>query len=141
MTDHKSKQVQEISSDTTNLARKTQERVHFLNKEAAEMTQVIAVLTEISEQTNILAINLLLEASRNSENRNRFTVVLNEITQLSGQTVIAITEIKERVRTICNTAKESTEDISAITEVIFRLQKNMRQKNTIKGRKKNCDEH
>jgi len=112
MTNHKSKQVQEISSDTTNLARKTQERVHFLNKEAAEMTQVIAILTEISEQTNIIAINLLLEASRNSENRNRFTVVLNEITQLSGQTVIATTELKERVRTICNTAKESTEDIS-----------------------------
>lgn len=139
MTDHKSKQVQGISSDTTNLARKTQERVHLLNKEAAEMTQVIAVLTEISEQTNILAINLLLEASRNSESRCRFTVALNEITQLSGQTAIATTEIKERVRTICNTAKESTEDISAITEVICRLQKNIRQKAPSKRKNKNCD--
>ena len=137
MTDQESKQVGKIYKETTVLARKTQDRIHLLNRESAEMAQIIEVLTEISEHTNLLAVNVLLEANRKNGTVKKFAVVLTEITQLASQTAMATSEIKERVNLICNSAKESTHDIAAMTEAISRLQKIIDQQSTFKKQNNN----
>lgn len=75
-----------------------------LGEESKEILDIIKVITEISKQTNILALNASIEAARAGDHGKGFAVVAEEIQKLAEQTKAAVDNIGSIVmETVSNT--------------------------------------
>lgn len=82
------------------------EIVWKLGEESKEILGIIEVITGISKQTNILALNASIEAARAGEQGKGFAVVAEEIQKLAEQTKIAVDDIGRIVtESVSNTEK------------------------------------
>lgn len=79
----------EISRSTD----ESKELISRLSEQSAQIIRIARVITDISTQTNILAINASIEASRAGAAGKGFSVVASEIKKLSEQTKKAASEI------------------------------------------------
>jgi methyl-accepting chemotaxis protein len=83
-----------------------------LGKKSQEIGSVLDIVSELAEQTNILAINATIEASGAGEAGRRFAVVADEIRKLADRVAHATKEIRaliEDVRGAVNTTVMATE--------------------------------
>jgi methyl-accepting chemotaxis protein len=76
------------------------ERARALLRSAQSIDSVIALITEIASQVNLLALNATIEAARAGEAGRGFTVVANEVKQLSTQAGNAAARITAHVHEI-----------------------------------------
>lgn len=82
----------------------SKEIISDLEKKSEQISQIIDVINDISEQTNLLSLNASIESARAGEAGRGFAVVADEIRKLSEQTDSALGEI----RAIIDAVIEST---------------------------------
>jgi len=87
----------------------TNQTVSGLGESSKEITSIIGTITNIAEQTNLLALNAAIEAARAGEHGKGFAVVADEVRKLAEQSQIAAREVATIVHTI-------QEEISTIVE-------------------------
>jgi methyl-accepting chemotaxis protein len=83
-----------------------------LGKRSQQIGAVVDIVSELAEQTNILAINATIEAAGAGEAGKRFTVVADEIRKLADRVAGSAKEIRgliEDVRSAVNTTVMATE--------------------------------
>jgi methyl-accepting chemotaxis protein len=90
-----------------------------LGKKSQEIGVVLDIVSELAEQTNILAINATIEAVGAGDAGRRFTVVADEIRKLSDRVAGSTKEIRgliDEVRSAVNTTIMTTETGSKAIE-------------------------
>ncbi len=94
------------------------EKIIELGNNSDKIGEIIAVINEIAEQTNLLALNAAIEAARAGEHGRGFAVVADEVRKLSERTSTATKEIAEMVEEIQSYTKQAVKSIhEGTTEV------------------------
>lgn len=96
--------------------KRSRQVIDGLTDAAKEISSIITIVRDISDQTKLLALNATIEAARAGEAGHGFAVVAREVKELSLQTEEATTEIDLKTRTIAETCEQMSEIISQITK-------------------------
>ena len=91
----------------------TAKKVKRLGESSQEISKVVSLIDRIAMQTNLLAINASIEASRAGEEGRGFAVVAEEVGELATKSSEATREIEEIVENI----QEETQEVVAAMEV------------------------
>jgi methyl-accepting chemotaxis protein len=102
----------------------TSETVEALGQRSTQITTIIGTITDIAEQTNLLALNAAIEAARAGEHGRGFAVVADEVRKLaeqSRQAAKGVTEIvhsiQEEVNIIIKQNSDGVKEVIAGVEI------------------------
>ncbi|MEK8086316.1 methyl-accepting chemotaxis protein [Aquabacterium sp. A3] len=80
-----------------------QERIRTVVEQVRHLTPLAALIGDISQQTNLLAINASIEAARAGQEGAGFKVVAAEVRRLSAQTAEAADKISRGIQSVADT--------------------------------------
>ena len=99
-------------------AESTMAKVETLSSAAQRIGDVVTLIQEIAEQTNLLALNATIEAARAGEAGKGFAVVASEVKNLASQTAKATADISTQVTEIQEATQTSATAIADISKTI-----------------------
>ena len=95
---------------------KTSDHAETLNIQSQKIGEMISVITEIAQQTNLLSLNAAIEAARAGEQGRGFAVVAEEVRKLADNSAKSAWEITKIVEEIQNQTAFSVKDMRLVAK-------------------------
>jgi methyl-accepting chemotaxis protein WspA len=95
-------------------------KLAVLNEKAVNINQVVATITKVADQTNLLSLNAAIEAEKAGEYGRGFGVVATEIRRLADQTAVATYDIEQTVKEIQSAVSAGVMGMEKFSEEVRR---------------------
>ncbi|GIO27032.1 methyl-accepting chemotaxis protein [Ornithinibacillus bavariensis] len=98
--------------------RDTVKKMKALDDKTKKITELVTVIRDVADQTNLLALNAAIEAARAGEHGKGFAVVADEVRKLAEQVSVSVTDITEIVNGIEEESKAVSESLTVSYEEV-----------------------
>ncbi|MGH8779552.1 methyl-accepting chemotaxis protein [Paraburkholderia sp.] len=102
-------------------------KLAILNEKAININQVVATITKVADQTNLLSLNAAIEAEKAGEYGRGFAVVATEIRRLADQTAVATYDIEQTVKDIQSAVSAGVMGMDKFSEEVRRGMRDVHQ--------------
>ncbi len=134
MSDKASNIVRSANTATSELKK----AIESLNKRVEEIGDIVTVIKDIADQTNLLALNAAIEAARAGEQGRGFAVVADEVRKLAEKTIKSTEEIAGKISAVQSESRDSLKSMEITAHEVAEALKAL---NDVKETLNNIVEH
>ena len=109
-------------------------QISQLSTDADQVKGVLTVISDIADQTNLLALNAAIEAARAGEHGRGFAVVADEVRNLAERTQKSLTEINATINVIVQAINDASDHMNVnsqsmenLTKIASEVEKNINE--------------